>query len=309
MLYLVIIIVLIVYALFISRSYTLGKFLYKQSMNLERRIAGLQAQTVLVDNTPIHYYRSVSKSAKNKPILLLLHGFSADKQIWHRFAMQAKHHYQLIIPDMLGHGDTPYSAQQSYSTLAQTKMLTALISALSIEKYSVIGNSMGGMIAMHLLQQDAMRLEKAILLDPAGAKTVFAETMNNATDNPFAHATITDFFAFYKTTMANPPFVPPCVLHYVGNNHYVKRKHELAHMFHEFFNLDEFFSDKIDVTPERLKLIWGAKDELLPLTEARAWEALVSRKALVYEDLGHMPMIEDPKRCFGDCQAFLKGGV
>jgi pimeloyl-ACP methyl ester carboxylesterase len=304
MIYLLLVVGFLVYVLFISRSDALGRFIYTQSMNIEQRMAKLHASTMVVDGTPISFYQTAKDASK--PVLLLLHGFSADKKIWHRFAMKAQKDFQLVIPDMLGHGNTPYSANQSYSTLKQSTMLLALMKQLDIPHYCVIGNSMGGMIAMHLLKQAPEQVQRAILIDPAGAKSDYAKWMQASSHNPFYHKNIRDFFAFYKGTMAKAPFVPPCVLHYIGRVNYIERSAQLSHMFSDFFNIDEFFEDVFDVEQEKLKLIWGDQDELLPLSEAKVWERLTQRPAHIYKGYGHMPMVEAPNRCYRDCKAFIQ---
>ncbi|WP_371193089.1 alpha/beta fold hydrolase [Glaciecola sp. SC05] len=299
-----ILIIVSMYVLFISRSKVLGKFLYTQFMNLERKRAKLHNEIVVVDDVPITLYRS-NEFKQDKPTLLLLHGFSADKSIWHRFAMQAKDDYNLVIPDMLGHGDTPYSVEQSYSTLAQTAMLMKLLSQLKITQYSVIGNSMGGMIAMRLLLQDGERLAKAVLLDPAGVKSEFAMQRAEKNMNPFLIPEVADFFAFYNKSMARPPFAPPSVLHYVGEVNYVQKYKQFAHMFRDFFNMDEFFDTPFEVDASRLKIIWGEKDQLLPVADSKLWATLSGCQADIYPNIGHMPMVECTKVTYDDCHHFI----
>lgn len=301
------IIVFLLYVLFISRSQRLGKFVYELSMNVERKRAGLHAEVLLIDDMPITYYRSnANKGKNNKVSMLLLHGFSSDKTIWHRFAMQAKDDYELVIPDLLGHGETPYSPSQSYSTFVQSKMLMKFIHSLGIQQYYVVGNSMGGMIAMQLLLQDSKRAKKAVLLDPAGVKSEFAIKRSEKGMNPFLLGDIKDFFRFYNSTMSRPPFVPPCVLHYIAQRNYLKKYEQFEHMFNDFFKPSELFDKAFDINPKRLHIIWGEKDQLLPVSEAEIWFALSQSPVQIYADIGHMPMVETPYRTYIDCRDFLQ---
>ncbi|MFC4699442.1 alpha/beta fold hydrolase [Glaciecola siphonariae] len=308
----------VVYVLFISRSKRIGRFLYTRAMSLERTKAGLSTSTHTINGVPISCYANFSLSdsqnntptkADKRPVLLLLHGFSANKCIWHRFAMQAKKDYRLIIPDMLGHGDTPYSASQSYSTEQQADMLQALLDMLLVDKCMVIGNSMGGMIAMKLMQRQPMRFIKAILLDPAGAKTDFALGMQATGANPFLHKNMQHFFNMYNRTMAAPPFFPPCVLHYIGHHEYLQKDRQLSHMFRDFFNLNDFFDKPIKVDSNALMLVWGEEDGLVPVSDAAYWTELTACKPLIYANVGHMPMIEIPQKCYRDCKEFLEKPV
>jgi pimeloyl-ACP methyl ester carboxylesterase len=301
--FLVLLMIIITYVLFISRSQTLGKFLFNKAMAAEQKQAELCKSTIDIDGTSVCYYSN--ERVSERPTLLLLHGFSADKSIWHRFAKLAKDDFNLVIPDLLGHGETPYSKTQSHTLHAQTKMLMQLMSALKVEQYCVAGNSMGGMIAMQLLLSDNDRLEKAILLDPAGAKSDFALGMHEAGTNPFLLRTFPEFYALYGRTMAKSPFVPPSVLRYVGEREYLGRYDQLSHMFEDFFNIDDFYDAPMPIEAGRLHIIWGEKDDLLPVSDAQMWVSMTDASLSIYPQIGHMPMVECPTKTYNECRSFL----
>ncbi|MGH2900644.1 MAG: alpha/beta fold hydrolase, partial [Solirubrobacteraceae bacterium] len=53
-------------------------------------------------------------------------------------------------------------------------------------------------------------------------------------------------------------------------------------------------------------IVWGARDRLVPVRDADVFEALIARsRKLVYEDTGHLPMLERPARFNADLRAFL----
>jgi pimeloyl-ACP methyl ester carboxylesterase len=293
----------IIYALVFSRSKTLGKFIFNKAMASEQKQAELTASSIDVDGTKISYYHN--QTIAGRPTLLLLHGFTADKTIWHRFAKLAKDDFNLVIPDMLGHGDTVYNRQQSHTLEAQTNMLMHLMTALKVDRYFVSGNSMGGMITMQLLLSDKTRVEKAILLDPAGAKSQFALDMHDAGVNPFLLKTIPEFLELYGRTMATAPFVPPSVLEYLGQRDYLDRHDQLSHIFDDFFNIDKFYDAPMLVKNETLHIIWGEKDDLLPVSDSQMWTSMTQASLSIYPEIGHMPMVECPKRTYQECKNFF----
>nr|WP_136252195.1 alpha/beta hydrolase [Ningiella ruwaisensis] len=311
---------LLLYFLFISRSPSVGKYFYRYFMALERQLAGLESAHInlKLENKPpqrIYFYRNKGfrdtnkgnkKSSTDKPYLLLLHGFSADKSIWHRFARYAQKDFNLIIPDMLGHGETAYDPQQSYSTLEQSKMLIALLSELGIEHYYAAGNSMGGMICAQLLEMDASRIKKAVLIDPAGAKSAFTDMMDETRANPFLHKDLKAFFRFYNGVMSKPPFAPPCVLHYVGQTHYLNRLEQFRHMFRDFFNTQHFYCEALKCKPSDVMVIWGEEDKLIPVEDAKVWQGLTQSEPIIYKGIGHMPMTELPRKTYQDCYKFFE---
>ena len=124
-----------------------GQWLYKNAMSVESSIAGLEAKEANVGEMEMAYYIHANPG---KPTLLMLHGFSSNKDIWNRFAKHFANDYQIIVPDLAGHGATPYNKSWSYSMPAQAKRVVALLNAVGVEKVHIIGNSMGGFLTATL---------------------------------------------------------------------------------------------------------------------------------------------------------------
>jgi hypothetical protein len=52
--------------------------------------------------------------------------------------------------------------------------------------------------------------------------------------------------------------------------------------------------------------VWGKKDLLVPVKDAKVFDELISdSRLIVYEDVGHVAMIEVPERFNADVRAFL----
>ena len=188
---LLLVVSLFAYLLLFSKSTALGKLLYALNNRVEASVAGLTKHNIVIDEEK---YTFLANNKDDKPMLLLLHGFSADKNIWLKFAKHANKDYHVVIPDLLGHGEIPYDPAKTYSTEEQLQYVSKLIVYLSRKHYvsiSIVGNSMGGMIATKLLQQwdnttlANIELKQMVLLDPAGAYSDYAEAMETKLQNPF----------------------------------------------------------------------------------------------------------------------------
>lgn len=300
-----IVVVSLVWILFFSRSITLGKILYETSNKIDAKIAKLVKAESKVDNTRYVY---LSNERKDRPYLLLLHGFSADKTIWLKFAKHATNDFNLLIPDLLGHGDIEYNPAQSYSTLAQTDYIVDFLKYILSQdldaRFIIAGNSMGGMITAQLNKQwfekglSDQQLLASMLIDPAGAKSDFAENMYAGKHNPFVHMQAETVFEFYRLAMNKPPFMPKCVFYYIAHSNYLIKQKQYEHMFSDFFNIDEFFTGPISFIGQAPLLVWGRKDGLLPVSDATQWSAMSGVDAIIIEDIGHMPMLECPSYCY-----------
>ncbi len=94
-----------------------------------------------------------------KPALVLLHGFLGDKQDWQALMPQLSQHFYCICLDLPGHGDSHelenslefnHSAHSGFIRTAQQIKYT--LAALNIRQFHLLGYSLGGRIALHLMQ-------------------------------------------------------------------------------------------------------------------------------------------------------------
>ena len=104
----------------------------------------------------------------NLPLLVLLHGFADSFTTWEGWVGALKIQYHIISVDFPGHGLTraPEGSRLSGEGLAD--FVDAFAAALSLPKFAVAGNSMGGGAAWQLAVRHPDRLSALILVDAAG---------------------------------------------------------------------------------------------------------------------------------------------
>lgn len=285
----------------------MGQWVYDTSMASEASIYGLSKQTVPINSMSLSVYRNSSNLGSDKPTIVMLHGYSADKSVWLRFAHQLGDDFNIIIPDLAGHGETGFDANWDYSAPAQAARVVSLMDRLQIQKAHIIGNSMGGFIAAHFAHLYPDRTITATLVDPAGVVSPEPSDMGKMLaqgKNPFQVNSTEEFFAFYDMTMAKPPFVPDFVKAGVGAR-YQDRKEELGVIFkfvHGRDGLDSLLSEiKVPVL-----ILWGAKDQLIHVSSAKVWdEGLPNSEVKIWPEIGHMPMVEIPQESAAVYQNFL----
>ncbi|MBU3003644.1 alpha/beta hydrolase [Paraglaciecola arctica] len=287
------------------RRMLFSRLIFNMVNCVEAKLAGLNCASRLVNGLEVFYLSNTKHFSSDKPVLVLLHGFSADKYVWNRFAKRFSSQYHLIIPDLKGHGQTAYNPNDDYSVPSQCQMFLALMEQLKIKRFSIVGNSMGGMMAAKLFDEVPERIEKSVLIDPAGAKSQYAQDMIDNQLNPFEHNVEQDFFDFYDLIMAKPPFVPRFILRALAWE-YINKREQYTHMFKQFFNLRDFYPRDYRFDHPQSMLIWGLNDKLLPVDDFTHWKMMLNSNTHIYEDLGHMPMVEDVKRVSSDILRFLE---
>jgi len=116
---------------------------------------------ILADGGKLHYLRTHN----GKPPMILIHGFQVDGRMWLRTALHLESDYDLIMPDVRGHGlSSPIPSNLTVDTLSDD--MVALINALNLsEPPVVVGHSMGADIAARLAVKADVK--QVILVDPA----------------------------------------------------------------------------------------------------------------------------------------------
>lgn len=114
-------------------------------------------------------YLDVGPQTPNGRVVVLLHGKNFSASAWDTsIAALNAQGYRVIAPDQIGFGKSSKPAAYQYSFAALATHTRALLQSLQIERSSVVGHSMGGMLAVRytLLHPDAV--DKLVLVNPIG---------------------------------------------------------------------------------------------------------------------------------------------
>jgi len=282
----------------------LGNMVYDSATEFEAGIYGLNARSVDIGEMNISLYQN---EIEVRPTILMLHGYSADKNVWPRFAQYFSDAYNVVIPDMAGHGLTGFDEKWDYSGPAQVERLVKLLDKLKIEKVHVIGNSMGGFISAHFSKMYPQRVISSALVDPAGVASPTPSVMGKmlaAGRNPFEIHNREEFDQFYNMTMASPPWFPDFILESVSEK-YQQRRAQLTQIFGDFHGKDMLDDSLHEITVPTL-LLWGQKDELIHVDSVDVWRRGIKHvQVKVWPDIGHMPMLEIPQESAEIYRSFI----
>jgi pimeloyl-ACP methyl ester carboxylesterase len=65
----------------------------------------------------------------------------------------------------------------------------------------------------------------------------------------------------------------------------------------------------MDIETNKLHIIWGEEDALLPVSDAQMWQSMTKASMSIYPGIGHMPMVECPARTYKECKSFFSSRV
>lgn len=101
------------------------------------------------------------------PVLLLIHGMAGSSETWRGVLPALAKNHRVIAPDLPGHGQSA-KPRGDYSLGAFAASLRDLLRALDVEKVTVVGQSLGGGVAMQFTYQHPEYCERLILIGSGG---------------------------------------------------------------------------------------------------------------------------------------------
>jgi pimeloyl-ACP methyl ester carboxylesterase len=129
---------------------------------------GEMADTALTPHEmTLHGHRVSYRRGGRGPVLLLLHGIANSSQTWEGVAPWLTDRFTLIAPDLLGHGESA-TPRGDYSLGAHASGARDVLTALGIERVTVVGHSLGGGIAMQFAYLFPERCERLVLVSSGG---------------------------------------------------------------------------------------------------------------------------------------------
>ncbi|MCR9279858.1 MAG: alpha/beta fold hydrolase [Pseudomonadaceae bacterium] len=141
----------------------------------------------LLDRNGVNIYYEVHGEG---PTLILTHGFSATSAMWKPQLSALGEHYQVVVWDMRGHGQSDSPADDSaYSEAHTTADIAALLDAVGAQSAIVGGLSLGGYMSLAFYADYPERVDSLLIIDTGpgfkkdAARTAWNVTANTSGDN------------------------------------------------------------------------------------------------------------------------------
>ncbi|HVF11853.1 MAG TPA: alpha/beta fold hydrolase [Actinomycetota bacterium] len=307
-------------------AYLAGRVLVRGSLAMSLRLESLVEDI----GRPTHHHHSFSVMASGVktffieagkgPPVILLHGLGATNASFLPTFMELAKDHHVIAPDLPGHGDTGKPVRRYHAGFF-ARWLDGFVTELGLDKVTLIGNSMGGRIALEFGLRHPDKVSALILVCPAMAflrgrelvpivRYMRAE-LGVIPLTPSKRRVIQGI----KTMFAKPERL--------RDGWYESAAGEFQRVFSGPKGRIAFFSAarEIYLDPphgerglwERLgKLapptlfIWGAKDRLVPARFApHVIKAAPAARSMILEDCGHVPQFEKPEELHSAIRAFL----
>ncbi len=277
----------------------------------------LREQRIDVDGLPTRYLTAGDVG----PPLLLLHGVGDDALDWRWVMPSLARSHRVYAPDLPGSGGSAGPEDADYSPVFFERSVSSFMDALGVERAAVVGNSLGGLVALRLALSEPERVTALGLaagaglgrrVSPAlrslslpgygGLSAAWGKTRPGAAQRALGRAGL---------VFARPRRAP---------REWLKEQYRLARLpgFLEAqlatVRAQVGLRGQREVLLERLPelrgtptlVLWGARDRVLPPSQAHEAISRIPRGLLeVLPDCGHLPQVEQPERFASTLERFL----
>jgi len=296
----------IVVVLALVGYFMLPGLLVKWAAESERKAAGLEPKRVRVGDHEIAYL-----DGGHGETILMLHGFGANKDNWTRFAKFISPAYRVIALDLPGFGESTCLDDATYGIADQAKRVALFADAVSLKKFHIVGNSMGGNIAARFAVMFPERVLTLGLFDSGGVRSPvpseMAKRLSKGEPNPLVAGTVEEYDRLIKFVFSTPPDIP----------RFVKKPLVEEAQRHQASNqriFEQISSENVALEPDlpkittRTLVLWGDQDRVIDVSCVQVLKnGLPNCTAVIMQNCGHLPMIERPQEAAEHYLAFLKG--
>ncbi|TDQ19196.1 pimeloyl-ACP methyl ester carboxylesterase [Algoriphagus boseongensis] len=288
------------------------------SEELVEKYSTPQSHFIEVDGLNVH----VRFMGEGDPIFLL-HGSFSSLHTWDVWQKELSPYFMTISLDFPGHGLTGPDELKRYSIEDYSHLVQRIAEKLSIEKFHLAGNSMGGAVALEIATSRPDKVLSLNLIDASGApqraqRTVSTGDSTQTTSRPLIFR-VAENPVFSKILLkCTPKFLFAKNLQEVYgdkskvNEAAVDRYYELMLMQgNRKATLDRLSqSRRKEFDFSRLTMptliLWGEKDSWISVSNAYSFEsAILGSNLVIFPEAGHVPMEEIPTESVSEYLSFL----
>jgi pimeloyl-ACP methyl ester carboxylesterase len=250
--------------------------------------------------------------------VIMLHGLGATKASFLPTIHALTPDYRAIAVDLPGFGDSDKPLWGAYDAPFFARAIVALLDALDLDRSHVVGNSMGGRVALELGLNHADRVNRLVLLAPSmpwlkarpwapylrlvptqlgvfqpAPRAIVERIVKQfipGSDTEWTAAGIDEFMRSYLTPSGRAAFYA------AARNVYLEEPRGPGGLWTRLPKLE----------PEAL-FVWGRQDKIVPIGFERHVREELPQASHLELDCGHVPQLERPRETHDAMKRFLAG--
>ena len=258
---------------------------------------------MMAGSTPVH----LCDSGAGERCVVLLHGYLESMLVWDEFVPLLYKQVRVVTIDLPGHGISVVDGEcHTMEFLADT--VAVAMAALGIDRYTVVGHSMGGYVALAMCERYPERLNGVVLLsstpnadtpEKAENRRREIELVKSGKKEMLARvAPAAGFAEQNRRRMAD-------AIEDLTEQVFVTEEEGIVALLNGMIQRPDR-NEMLQQSSVRQLFILGRKDGYIPLEAAEAMVARHPQARVVWlEESGHMGFLEEPQSCAEALLAFV----
>lgn len=262
-----------------------------------------------LNTVTIHGHEVCYRDGGEGPVVLFIHGMAGSSNTWRQVLDPVSQHYRVIAPDLIGHGESAKPVGD-YSLGAYASGLRDLLGVLGVSRVTVVGQSLGGGVAMQLAYQHPELVERMVLVCAGGLGRDVSWMLRSLTlpgaeylmpllFPPIAKSIGEQVGSFFERIGIRSPHIAEMWHAYasltgVGNRHaFVRTLRSVVDPGGQSVSA----TDRLYLTSALpTMIVWGDEDPIIPVEHALSAHKLMPGSRLeIIKGTGHFPHVERPK--------------
>ena len=262
--------------------------------------AGVKSDYVESGGYRLHYFEASPAGGAGTP-LVLVHGLGARGEDWAAMIPAlAAQGFHVYVPDLLGYGRSP-KPDVDYSISLEEQTVAQFMQTMHVSRADVGGWSMGGWVAMKMALDHPEMVDRLVIYDSAG--TYFPATWEPDLFTPVDLAGVGKLVAILSPKARPlPNFAAEAALRKLEGNAWVLRRSMTS-----MTSGRDLLDFRLYQITQPMLIVWGAQDELIPLSVGEAIHKKVPQSVLnIVDGCGHLAPAECARPVVEGTVAFLK---
>jgi abhydrolase domain-containing protein 6 len=258
----------------------------------------LDTKSVQVDK---HLWPYIEGGAQNTETIVFIHGFGSSKEPWIPMISHFGKKYHVIAPDLPGFAENKIVEGATYTISAQVKRLDKFMTAINVDKFHLIGVSMGGYISSYYATVFKNRLLSLALMDSAGVispeQSYYAKHLIERNENLLVPEDVKGLKRMMEIVFHTPPKIPDHIAGYFIEVRKKRLKEEKLLFQGIVKSMEDPLEPRLPSIEAKTLIMWGDKDRIIDISSVPVFEkGIKNHQTVIFKDIGHVPFIEALKK-------------
>ncbi len=235
--------------------------------------------------------------------LILIHGFLGSSKMWEPQINFFKNHFRVITPDLPGFGKSN-KAKSHNSIQSIANLLMDCLEEKKIDKFYLLGHSMGGMIVQEMAKEYGNKIVKLICYStgPRGEMPGRFESVDQSRENlkkKGLEITVKNIAKTWFVKKENAKYFDICIE--AGKQTSTKAADDALIAFKNWNGVDTLKNIKNETL-----IVWGDQDKSYNLEQIKTLEKSIKKsKLVIFKNCAHNVHLEQPDQFNNTIKNFL----